>query len=218
MPITIRKAETPEDRLRVFRFRYEIYVEEMGRAQTYADHEARTIEEPFDRTGHIFLAEEDGVVVGTVRTNFGQDTDFGAYREFYGMDALSRVAPQYISVTTKFMVAPDYRLSALGYRLGAEKYQYNLSHGILFDFIDCNPHLENIFERLGYRRYRSRIDHPEYGDVLPLILPLADLEHLETVGSPWAKICREHYPHLHANRLLHQVIHKYQTEPQTNVA
>ena len=48
MPLTIRQAETNKDRERVFRFRYEIYVEEMQRPQIYADHAARTVAEPFD--------------------------------------------------------------------------------------------------------------------------------------------------------------------------
>lgn len=219
MPPIVRLAETDADRARVFRFRYEIYVEEMGRVQQYADHANRTITEPFDETGHIFLAEDgDGNVVGTVRTNFGRDTDYGAYREFYGMEALEGVSLRHISVTTKLMVASDCRGGTLGYRLATALYKFGLSEGILFDFIDCNPHLEDTFLRLGFRHYRSRIQHPEYGEVLPLILPLTDLDHLESVGSPWASICREHHPHLTANRLLHQAIQKYQTEQQTNAA
>ncbi len=70
MSLTIRLAETSEDRQRVFRFRYEIYVEKMKRPQTYADHAARSVEEPLDGTGRIYLAEDDqGHVVGTVRSN-----------------------------------------------------------------------------------------------------------------------------------------------------
>ena len=114
MPLIIRLAETVQDRARVFRFRYEIYVEEMGRVQQYADHVARKIEEPFDETGHIFLAEEHDMVVGTVRTNFGRDTDFGDYRELYGMDDLGHASLRHVSVTTKFMVAQGYRGGTLG--------------------------------------------------------------------------------------------------------
>jgi hypothetical protein len=219
MPITIRQAETAEDRQRVFRFRYEIYVEEMQRPQTYADHAARTIEEPFDATGHLFLAEDDkGQIVGTVRTNFGRDTDFGYYRELYGMEWLGRHYPETVSITTKLMIRPELRSGTLAFRICTETYRYNLRAGILFDFIDCNPHLEDHFQRLGYRRYLERIQHPEYGDVLPLVLPATDLEHLESVGAPWAKDCRELFPHLEANRLLHQAVHAYQTQQQAQAA
>ncbi len=198
MPLTIRLAETKEDRQRVFRFRYEIYVEEMAREQKYADHEAKMIEEPFDQNGHLFLAEDEtGCIVGTLRTNFGKEADLGYYRELYGMDCVGRWFPEYVSVSTKFMVAAKHRKSSLGVRLAATVYKFGLERGILFDFIDCNPHLEPVFFGLGWCRYRSRIQHPEYGDVLPLVLSVTDLAHLEAVGSPFARICREHNP-LHA--------------------
>lgn len=219
MPVTIRQAETTEDRQRVFRFRYEIYVEEMQRPQTYADHQARTIIEPFDATGHIFLAEDQaGQIVGTVRTNFARDTDFGYYRELYGMECVGEAFPEHVSITTKLMVAPRERSSTLAHRLCTKLYCFGLAEGILFDFIDCNPHLEGHFQRLGYCRYRDRIQHPEYGDVLPMILPVNDLGHLESVDSPWVRDCREFPRHQEANRHVHQVIHTYQTKRQAQAA
>jgi hypothetical protein len=216
MPLTIRQAETNKDRERVFRFRYEIYVEEMQRPQIYADHAARTVAEPFDETGYLFLAEDEaGHIGGTLRTNFGRDTDFGSYRELYGMDCVGRWLPEYVSVSTKFMVAPQYRKSTLGVRLAAHVYQFGLERGILFDFIDCNPHLESVFFGLGWRRYRPRIQHPEYGDVLPLVLPVTDLAHLEAVGSPFARICREHTPLHAANHHLRQTVQRFANEDFT---
>jgi hypothetical protein len=207
MPVCIRPAKTEEDRQRIFRFRYEIYVEEMGRVQAYADHAARTVMEPFDDTGHLLMAEDEtGEVVGTLRNNLGLNTDFGYYRELYGMDCVGRWYPKYVSISTKFMVASNLRKGSVAHRLAVEGYRHAVSHGMLFDFIDCNPHLEGTFERLGYIRYRSRIQHPEYGDVLPMVAPLTDLQHLEDVRSPWARICQEYYPHLEANRFLHHAL------------
>jgi hypothetical protein len=219
MPITIRKAEIPEDRQRVFRFRYEIYVEEMKRPQTYADHAARIIEEPLDATGRIYFAEDDqGSVIGTVRSNYGCDTDFGDYEGFYQLRCAGGNFPDRVSITTKLMVGREHRQGTLGARLSMATYRDGITSGILFDFIDCNPHLEDTFHRFGYRRFTGRIQHPEYGDVLPLVLLLTDLEHLEQVGSPFVRPCREHLSHIEANRLLHQVIHKHQTEQQNNAA
>ncbi len=216
MPLTIRQAETSEDRERVFRFRYEVYVEEMKRPQAYADHAARKVEEPFDRTGHLFLAEDAASrIVGTLRTNFGRDTDFGIYRELYGMDCVAPWFPQHVSVCTKLMVAAEHRRSSLGVRLAAHVYQFNLQRGILFDFIDCNPHLEPLFLGLGYCRYRPRILHPEYGDVLPLVLPVTDLAHLDAMGSPFARLCREHSPPHAANHHLRQTVRNFAKEEPT---
>jgi hypothetical protein len=219
MPTTIRKAESAEDRQRVFRFRYEIYVEEMNRPQTYADHAARMIEEPLDKTGRIYLAEdEQGRVVGTVRSNYGSDTDFGCYEDFYQLRYTGGSFPARVSITTKLMVAKDHRQGSLAARLSMATYRDGITSGILFDFIDCNPHLEDTFHRYGYRTYTGRICHPEYGDVLPMVLLLTDLDHLEQVGSPFARPCRQHLTHIEANRFLHQLIHRHQNKLQTEIA
>jgi GNAT superfamily N-acetyltransferase len=175
----------------------------MQRPQRYADHQARTIIEPFDATGHHLIAEdEEGRVAGTLRTNFGGESCFDDYHDLYGMDCLGDFPRERVSITTKLMVRPEHRRGTLGMRLAHEVYRFGLQRGILVDFIDCNAPLEPVFERLGYRRYRSRVQHPEYGDVLPLVLLLTDLEHLEAVGSPFARICREHCPQRAARRLL----------------
>lgn len=57
MPITTRRAEMPEDRQHVFRFPCHFNVEGMGRVQTYADHDARSIIEPVNRIRQILMAE-----------------------------------------------------------------------------------------------------------------------------------------------------------------
>ena len=183
----IRLATTPEDRERIFRFRYRIYVEEMGRPQKYADHQRRTVEEPFDQTGHLLLAEVDGEVVGTLRANLGRDTDLGYYTWLFGLDSVGAAFPRDVSLTTKLMVVPALRSSTLAVRLALALYDLGRDHGIRHDFIDCNAHLEAFFTRLGYRRYRPHVEHPEYGRVLPLRLDVDDLAYLQSVGSPLAR-------------------------------
>ncbi len=50
-------ADSEEEKLAVSRFRYDVYVEEMGRYEAAADHENRTLMEPEDDT-----ARHPGVV------------------------------------------------------------------------------------------------------------------------------------------------------------
>ncbi|MBK8091498.1 MAG: GNAT family N-acetyltransferase [Verrucomicrobiaceae bacterium] len=220
MPITVRKAVSQRDFHRLYRFRYEVYVEEMQRPQHHANHDERTIIEPLDDTAHLFIAEdEQGRVVGTGRINFGGESDFGIYRQLYGLECLGDYPLPRVSITSKFMVAPSLRCSFLGLRLALEIYRFGLKEGIQIDFIDCNPHLESLFEGLGYRRYRSRIHHPEYGDVLPLVLLLSDLQHLESVRSPFARACRQLCPHHTAQQLLQPAIQAHHPSPtQTRAA
>ncbi|MCI0784270.1 MAG: hypothetical protein J4O00_05875 [Chloroflexi bacterium] len=70
-PITsnlqIRVAGTEEEKRAVYRLRYDIYVEEMGRYQTVADHKNRMLYEDVDEQSRISYATLDGEVVATGR-------------------------------------------------------------------------------------------------------------------------------------------------------
>jgi hypothetical protein len=72
----IHSAETEDEKRAIYRFRYDVYVEEMGRYASVADHENRLLVEPEDETGRIFYAAQDGEVVGTSRLSWGGDAPF----------------------------------------------------------------------------------------------------------------------------------------------
>ncbi len=188
--VEIRLATSDRDLEKLFRFRYDIYVEEMGRTQKYADHDRRMIVEPFDSTGRNFIALHRGKIVGCIRSNLGIDTDFGDYVDLYQMQRVGPYFPRFCNVNTKLMVAPEWRRSGLMIRVASTAYEYVRRQGMVCDFIDCNPPLEKQFYRFGYRDYCGRINHPEYGDVLPMLLLGVDLAHLESCRSPLAEIER----------------------------
>ncbi len=185
--MTIKLATTDFERHQVYRFRYQVYVEEMQRVQTYANHDAKTIIEPFDRRAHILAAFEGSEIVGTIRANFARESDLGYYTEFYDMRRLGTAFPGSASITTKLMIVPQHRRGTLAVRLAMAIYDVGRDHGITHDFIDCNPHLEPFFRQLGYLSYKGSARHPEYGDVLPMLLDLDDFAHLSRLNSPFVK-------------------------------
>ena len=69
-------AETQQEKDAVYRFRYEIYVAEMGRYGEAADHERKMLVEPEDETARIYYAAIDGEVVATSRFSWGGDAPF----------------------------------------------------------------------------------------------------------------------------------------------
>lgn len=184
----IRIAKSTEDRQRVFRLRYEVYVEEMKRVQKHVNHQNRTVEEPFDANGHLLLAQRGEETLGTLRTNFARETDLGYYVSLFRLDSVGAAFPHRVSLTTKLMIRPDLRSGTLAFRLASAVYRYGLEQGIEHDFIDCNPHLEGFFQRLGFRTYMPKAVHPEYGEVLPLRLDLRDFDHLRRISSPFARL------------------------------
>ncbi len=181
----------------------------MGRHQQYADHQRRTVSEPLDLSGHILSASsgDDSVIVGTVRFNVGVDQNFGLYRELYKLDAFTPFFPKHVSITTKLMVAPRYRRSRLAVELACACYRRGLELGTCFDFIDCNPPLVPFFVHLGYRQLFQPVRHPEYGEVVPLVLAMHDVEHLESVASPFSEIGKKFEDWQHSVQFLQELRH-----------
>ena len=86
------------------------------------------------------------------------------------------------------MVARETRFSRLAVDLARTCYLRGLELGTGFDFIDCNAHLVCFFTRFGKRQLFERVHHPEYGEVVPLVLVMHDVQHLDAIGSPFAEI------------------------------
>jgi hypothetical protein len=187
MAAQIRTAVSSSELHDVYRLRYEVYAEELHRVQAYADHERRVIEEPLDRGALLYVAYEGARLVGTVRVNYTASSEIGDYASIYEMSRVGAGHPNHTSVTTKMIVAPDYRNTTLAYRLAVAGYTRMLEDGILHDFIDVYPARIPFFEKLGYRLHVAGAHHAEFGDVTVMRLDVRDVDHLCRVGSPFAR-------------------------------
>ena len=55
----IKVASSDEDREQIFRFRYDVYVTEMGKSPAEADHQKKIIRDELDEDAHLLYAEND---------------------------------------------------------------------------------------------------------------------------------------------------------------
>ena len=179
-------ADDHATRSAVYRFRYDIYVTEMGRRQSHADHGRGLITDPLDATGHCLAAfslrRHPSRIIGTLRTNLLRRGPVGIYEDLYGLRDLDPEVRDRTSITTRLMVAREYRRGPLALLLASAMYDWGTRQGVQTDYIDCNPHLVRFFQRLGYHDL-GRIEHPEYGGVHLMRLE-HDLDYLTHIGSP----------------------------------
>lgn len=188
--LEIRLAKTPEEKEQVFKLRYQIYVEELGYSQHYAEKQHYKIEEPLDKFGNIFVAFQNGNLVGTVRSNYAINSDLGYYAELYQISDIAGDAhPLSTSISTKLMIEPHFRGSTMALRIMQANYHQLLLDRIKFDFIDCEPHMIPFFQKIGYQTI-DMINHPEYGSGLALMLDVFNFEHLQRVKSPFQRLYR----------------------------
>jgi hypothetical protein len=107
----ICEAVNAASRSEIYRFRYRIYVEQMGLRQKYADHVRKRVVEPLDEAARIYAAYFNGTIVGTIRGNRFSDLATAYYRKLYRIDDRFPFCPDEMSLTTKLMFDPALRRS-----------------------------------------------------------------------------------------------------------
>ena len=187
--VRVELARTPELREKVYRLRYDIFVEEMHLFSGRADHQRRVLVEESDAASRLLLASIDGEPMGTLRLTLGKDAPPSQeYEETYdlGRWVPHTVPVEQIMVCTRFAVRPDLRGGFTAFELIREVLRCGIEEDVELVFADCQPHLLNLYARLGFRSYRPTYPDAEYGIMVPLVLVGRDVEHLRASGSPIA--------------------------------
>src|SRR5437762_7034336 len=159
MAYEVGVAQTDEEKEAVYRFRYTVYVEEMGRYQNTADHAGRRLVEPEDDESFILYIRDadDGTVVGTGRMTWGgrgfSQRQIDEYSLAPFLDALPH---ECIAVGERVMVMPSLRGTGLIDELMERRNQTALEHDIRIQFAACEPHLLSLYLGQGRRTYATK--------------------------------------------------------------
>ena len=185
-----------EKKEKIYRFRYKVYIEELGKSFRDVDNKRKWLSDELDETAILFYVEVKGVIIASSRMNHGKSTKFSEiWKKLYQLEKFTSYSDETISLSSRIMVANEWRGSlALGTML-SEIYLYARNEGIKFDFCNCSPFLLEFYEHLGYRRYTEGFVDEDTGYHVPLVLMVEDATHLKRVRSPFQRISR----HLEGN-------------------
>ena len=193
----IQVARSDEDRERIFRFRYDVYVIEMGKSPAEADHQKKIIRDELDEDAHLLYAEDEGQIVGTVRLNCRSKKKFpDVWEQRYDIEKFAPSFGDHISMTSRMMVAKDYRGSSVPAALVGAVYSAGREMGSKFDFCNCAPSLLEFYEQIGFRRFTDGFVDEDNGYHVPLVMVVRDTQYLRQVRSPLYRVARnfEHEP------------------------
>lgn len=189
--VRIGLATSPDEREAVYRFRYRIYVEEMGRYGSIADHQGKRLIEDDDAASHLITAFKGDQLVGTARLMCGSDAPFTARQiKQYDLEDFQNCLPDdQMIIGERFMIDPALRGSDLLYRIFCFYMNFANERRIQLAFGDCEPHLLNVYQSLGYRAYtRNNVNSPETGYLIPLVFVTEDTAYLQRIASPLAAV------------------------------
>jgi hypothetical protein len=193
----IAMAQTDAEREAVYRLRYDVYVEEMGRYQSSADHERRMLYEDCDQQSRISYVEIDGEVVATARLTWGGDGPIPQRMvDQYGLQPfLAELPAPAIAVGERAMVRRHLRGTDLLLKLMCNGMQFVNEHRIQLIFGDCEPHLLNLYLGLGQRTYsKTNVNSAEAGYLIPIVTVVEDIEHFRRLNSPLLPYLRDFGP------------------------
>lgn len=192
----IRIATTPGEMEQIYLLRYRCYVEELGWKYDQADAAAKELRDPMDATGLIYYAEEGGRVVATycVHVPDGYFKLPDKWRNHYALDRFAEFPEECFSFSSRLMVAQEHRGSMAVPKMLIEAYAEGWRRGTRFNFCFCRPRLIDLYERLGFIRYKDNIFEPTQGYMSPMVLINEDAEHLQAVRSPFLRVCKSNQP------------------------
>ncbi|MEX0801098.1 MAG: cyclic nucleotide-binding domain-containing protein [Dehalococcoidia bacterium] len=187
-------AETEEEKRAVYRLRYDVYVEEMGRYRSVADHAHRMFYEDCDEHSRIAYAAVDGEVVATSRLTWGGVAPFPQRMvDQYGLAPfLAELPASAMAVGERAMVRPHLRGSDVLLQLLIFGIPWINERRIQLIFGDCEPHLLNLYLGLGPRTYsKTNINTAEAGYLIPLVSVVEDVAYIRRLNSPLAEHARD---------------------------
>lgn len=182
-------ARTEEELDAIARFRYSVYVEELGfRGHPAADHDARKMLYDDDLAEHTWLLYSGAIddLQGTLRLRVlrpGCLTD--DMREEYSLDLFPDIDERIVSDVSGFMFARSARGTAGATMLTCSAVEIAAEEGSDVLFAVGAAGLLRAYQRLGFRAYGGRLFGESLGMQLQVpIVGMLDLEYLESIGSP----------------------------------
>ena len=193
----VHRADTPEEREAIYRFRYGVYVEELKRAIGGVDHRRRRVCDADDEmpwSTHLYVGTPDAVA-GAVRIRVWEPGRVPpADADALSLDLFPNAAELRISEIGRFMIRPTMRgrlllpaLAHAGYDLLAGEKAADLA------FCTCRPGLVGYYRRLGARPYGGRMVAAPEGLEVPLVSVLSDEATFRKMGSPMAPLVKRHF-------------------------
>jgi hypothetical protein len=169
--LEVIRAETSTDREAAYQFRYQVYVQEMGRYHSTADHDRKMLIDPEDDHSVIYLARQGTQVVFTRRTTFGEDGFSARQVAQYRLEPfLAQIPARLMCVSERMMAAPRLRGAPIMETLREGLGQLMGERQVKIMFGACEPHLLARNLALGCHTYAQRnINSDDAGYLIPLI-------------------------------------------------
>jgi len=191
---TVHRAETAAEREAIYRFRYQVYVEELRHADE-ADHERKWLKQDEDeQPGTTLLYTGPDDITSTVRVRVWKPGEVPpAVFAVTSMDRFPGIERLGVSHIGRMTIRRSLRGKLVLPSLLAGTYEFLAGEGVDLAFLDCVPGIVRQYRQLGARPYGGRLIDLGHSPGIPLVIVLSDYEHLKRSGSIVAPLVKKHF-------------------------
>lgn len=196
--LQVRIAKEDWEKREIYKLRYQVYAEEMGKPLNSIFNKRKQIFDALDDQSILIYVQTRGEIAATVRLTIAPPEKFPKeLAEVFQMNKFNpptdTTASSCLGLATKLAARPSYRSSPAFYLMLIELYRLLRSQKAAFCFGGCNPVIIPLYERLGFRRFTNNFTDQGYGLLVPFVLILEDTKHMKAIRSPLYRIARN-YP------------------------
>ncbi len=193
---TVRAATTAAEREGIWRFRYDVYVRELGKTVPGADHARGWIRDPDEDDPSVTLlyTGSPADVTGTLRVDrwpTGAVPEPAARK--YGITEARALLALPMAEASRLMVRRQLRGKLIMPALARAAFELATKDGVRVSFAYCAPGLVAGYRRLGYRPYGAELIATADGLRCPLVLVVDDVPHLRAMASPLTSLARARF-------------------------
>lgn len=185
--LSVKIAESDEDRNRIFEYRYALYIKTLSRSSTGANDSRKILRESFDDRSILLYAETpESKLTGTVsllRGPFEREVE-----QRIQMERITEIDPS-IDVNrffylSKFMTSTDHRNRSVGGDLLLAAFLHSAKLGGAVGFIHCAESMKRYFIKWGCKEYGVPFSFENVGVQYPLAISTTFEKSHAAVQSP----------------------------------
>lgn len=186
--LRIRLAETSKEKFDIYRLRYEIFREEIGKNLPGTNPDKRIIVQVPDARASLLYIEDENRVVGSLRFIILQDFDF---REFYNLnisELLKKYRASEISNSSLLCIEKGYRNQSITKLFAPFLFDYALKMGAKVNIVVAPARCKHFYEGFGYQVFKEQDYHKEYDEeICTLFCDFQDTKYLRAKKSPFLR-------------------------------
>ena len=187
--MTIKQATTTAEKLKVYRLRYKVYVEDFDKKYIKGIQEDyQLVADEFDEKGYsLYVVDSEGLFIGTLRISFFNNGDRNNFDPSFSIPS----SIQRYVVVDRFAVIKDKRSTNIAMILAKSIYEKALHQGVYLCLIESPPPLMKLYEKMGFVQFQTIT---KYGGLKRhlLFLNLLDKGHLTTIKSPFLPLLEQY--------------------------